>query len=95
MRTLSLLIFLIFTKLFIGQNSNYDLTLTIAQQERKAYQARINGGGSAAKNNYDYVYARCNWNINPAERYISGNVLCLFKPTVTGFKSIEFDLSND
>lgn len=57
----------------------------IATQERKAFTKRLGGGigngGAAlsmASGNFNVDYYRCNWNINPAVRYISGSVTSYF-----------------
>lgn len=65
----------------------------ISQQEQQAWlktQAPLAG---AALNNYDIVYHRCNWQIDPAVNYIRGNVKTFFKPTAANFNQLEFDLS--
>lgn len=49
---------------------------------------------AGADNTYDFQYARCEWNINPAVRFISGNVTAYFAPRAAGFSSIQFDMDS-
>lgn len=47
-----------------------------------------------ADNTYDFQYARCEWNIDPAIRYISGSITAYFAPRQSGFSSIQFDMDS-
>ena len=47
---------------------------------------------SAAANNYNIVYHRCYWEIDPAINSIKGNITTFFKPGIQNFKVLEFDL---
>lgn len=44
-------------------------------------------------NNYDLKYHRCEWEIDPAVSFITGNITSYFKPVASGFNQIEFDLT--
>lgn len=44
-------------------------------------------------NNYDLKYHRCAWEIDPDTSFIKGNITSYFKPLVTGFNQMEFDLT--
>lgn len=50
---------------------------------------------STALNNYNVLYHRCNWEIDPAVNYIKGNITTFFKPTVSNFTQVEFDLASN
>ena len=43
---------------------------------------------------YDLVYQRAEWEIDPAQYYIQGEVMAYFKPTQPGFAAVHFDLSD-
>lgn len=43
---------------------------------------------------YDVTSARCEWNLDPGIRYISGNVMTKFKPLGNQLQLMDFDLSN-
>ncbi len=47
-----------------------------------------------ANNTYDYQYARCEWGIDPAVRFISGSVTTYFAPRQSGFTNMEFDMDS-
>ncbi len=92
-----LFIFIIFSSLttkaqLADQGSN------IALQEQKA-QERINGINStigsitSASNNYDVKYYRCEWEVNPAVRFITGKVTVYFIVTAAT-NNIQIDLMN-
>ncbi len=70
----------------------------IALFEQLAHQ-RITGGGinniltTAASNNYDVKYYRCEWEVNPSVRYINGKVTIYFIITLAT-NNIQLDLMN-
>ncbi len=45
--------------------------------------------------NYDVKWYRCQWNIDPAVRAISGSVTCMFSPLDQGLNGIELKLHPD
>ncbi len=47
-----------------------------------------------AANTYDYQYARCHWQVDPAVHFISGHIDCFFAPSQSGFSSMQFDLDS-
>ncbi len=47
-----------------------------------------------ASNTYDYQYARCEWEIDPAVRFISGSITTYFAPRQAGFTNMEFDMDS-
>ena len=66
----------------------------IALMEQIGHE-RITGRGNAtlASNNFDVKYYRCEWEINPAVRYISGKITVHYLVTTIA-SSISFDLMN-
>ena len=71
----------------------------IALSEQLAHQ-RITGGNNsnilltpAASNNFDVKYYRCEWEVNPAVRYINGKVTIYFTIT-SASNNIQLDLMN-
>jgi aminopeptidase N len=70
----------------------------IAMIEQLAHQ-RITAGGNnitettSASNNYDVKYYRCEWEVNPAVRYINGKVTVYFVIT-SSTNNIQIDLMN-
>ncbi|MBS1496683.1 MAG: T9SS type A sorting domain-containing protein [Bacteroidetes bacterium] len=68
--------------------------LAIAAAERDAHIGMTNGvQGSLSSDNYDIKYFRCEWEVDPAVRYINGKVTMYFYvPASTS--SITLDLSS-
>ncbi len=62
--------------------------------EEKAYLGLLQAPERQATNNYDLVYQRMDWEVNPNVNYITGNVSSHFKPT-ENLSHLEFDLSTD
>jgi len=73
------------------KNSN---AMDIPAMEQKAQAAKFRSILSGASDNYDLKYHRCEWEVNPAINHIKGAITSYFKPTVSGFNQIEFDLSD-
>ncbi len=65
----------------------------IATMEQKAQEAKTRSLLSGALNNYDLKYHRCEWEIKPDTNYIKGAITSYFKPTISGFNQLQFDLS--
>ena len=65
----------------------------IAEQEMKASLRSSPTVTTGAINNTDFIYDRISWFIDPAVRYINGNVTTTFIPN-TNINFIEFDLSD-
>jgi aminopeptidase N len=68
----------------------------IAAMEQAAHQRIVAGTNSiiditSASNNYDVKYYRCEWEVNPAVRYITGKVTIYFVIT-TATNNIQLDL---
>jgi aminopeptidase N len=67
----------------------------MARMEMQAHQNRFNGitARTFASENFDVKYYRCEWEVDPAVRYINGKVTVYFK-MVSASSSIELDLMN-
>ena len=56
--------------------------------------ANIAVAATSSSSNYDVKYYRCEWNVDPAVRYISGHVTVYFSP-LTPTNSISLDLMDE
>ncbi len=64
------------------------------QLEMRTYAAfRTSGNHSIASNNFDVYFYRCEWNVDPAVRFISGKVTSYFTATAST-NNIVYDLFN-
>lgn len=73
---------------------NIERTKRIATEEKQRFAGRnAMANASLASNNFEVYYYRCNWNINPAVRQISGSVTSYFKLTKAA-ASIVYDFTN-
>ena len=79
----SFLFFLLFTSGVAFAQERADVE-SIARMERDAQQNHFNNAAraSAASDNFDVKYYRCEWTVDPAVRYINGKVTVYFKPTI-------------
>lgn len=67
----------------------------ISELEQQAWLKTHNTLETSALNNYNVVYHRCYWEIDPAVNYIKGNITTFFKPTVSNFTQVEVDLASN
>lgn len=67
---------------------------TCARAKRETLASTNSAAEAIAPSNCNLTYARCTWSVNPAIKYISGNVLYYFRPKNGGLNTLEFDLSN-
>lgn len=70
----------------------------ISLLERAVHQSIVAGNNSitaitSASNNYDVKYYRCEWEVNPAVRYISGKIT-MYYTIVSSTNNIQADLMN-
>lgn len=73
---------------------NIERTKRIATEEKQRFAARNSmATASLASNNFEVHYYRCNWNINPAVRQISGSVTSYFRLTQAA-ANIVYDFTN-
>ncbi len=78
---------------FSQQIPDKDFTKKIALQEAKSHEKLFKLGNSKMGDNYDLIYHRMNWFVNPAVNYISGSVTSYFK-AVTTMSTMQFELTD-
>ena len=61
----------------------------------RSYKSMQSFSPSGLTDNYNLVYQRPFWEINPAQHYIKGHVSSYFKPLQNGFETLYFDLSDN
>lgn len=96
-----LFIFLIFSSLQVKAqlaSQSCKQVNDIAAMEQAAHQRIVAGTGTitnitSASNNYDVKYYRCEWEVNPAVRFITGKVTMYFVVTAAT-NNIQLDLMN-
>lgn len=66
---------------------------SISRQEGKAAQIRQSAPALLAADNSNFIYQRCEWTVDPAVRFISGNITTYFIPDLL-LSQVEFDLSD-
>jgi aminopeptidase N len=94
-----LLVLLAFVLPFLGFTQSVDDAIDIeANAKATMYALRMQrqaemGRGTAASENFDVKYYRCEWEVDPAVRYIAGKVTTYFKLFSTG-NTITVDLSS-
>jgi aminopeptidase N len=93
MKNILLLIIALFAQLCYGQEK--DDVESLARMEMQAHQNQFNGVAARtfASENFDVKYYRCEWEVDPAVRYINGKVTVYFK-MLSASSSIELDLMN-
>lgn len=89
---LILLLVSFFLKTYAQSVHQYSQALDIPAMEQKANAGYFRSINSGAANTYDLNYHRCIWTLDPAVNYIKGAITSHFKPTVSGFTSMQFDL---
>lgn len=62
--------------------------------EASAKAGKLNQSTLYTINNYDIKYHRCVWNIDPAVRFIKGEITTYFKPSTAALDSIHFNMSD-
>lgn len=79
---------------FAQQASEENQVYKIASMERDAHsRLDLGGKGSVASNNYDVKFYRCEWQVDPAIRYINGKITVYFTAT-EATNSITLDLKS-
>lgn len=77
------------TEVFTCKDSEHLIAL-----EQQSRAALLDFRSSPFTNDYDLVYQRMEWEIDPALYYIKGKVTAYFTPTQEGFMAVNFDLSD-
>src|ERR1043165_990688 len=88
------LIFLLTVVVCLRLSSQTNKEIDVSLMEQKSFRGYSKSLLSAVINNYNLKYHRCEWQVDPAVRYIKGKITSYFKPTVTGFNMMEFDLTD-
>ena len=84
---------LIFSKVIAQSVTNYvDKVTEISLAEKLSHERVINADNvTSASENFDVKYYRCEWEMDPAVRFIKGKVTVYFTITSSA-NSISFDL---
>ena len=93
---LSIVVFWFFAicNLLFAQNNNFNYD-DLIELEKKGFHPNQNIEKSLVTNNYDLIYHRCNWQIDPAVKFIAGDITSYFKPNSNSFNQIQFDLASN
>lgn len=93
MRLLLLIKFLICAAITNAQQIKANV-LDIPEIESKAYSRIVDVNSvTTSSDNFDVTYYRCEWDVNPAIRYIKGKIT-VYYTLMTESRSISFDLMN-
>ena len=88
-------LFSFFNSLLLAQNKpEMDMTIKIADFEKKASRSKSSKSIKSIGNNYDIKYHRFNWYIDPDSLYIKGSVTTYFTATKEAISNISFELSS-
>ncbi len=71
-----------------------DQHCNLIEAEMKTHMQFLSPRSVGFANDYNLVYQRCEWNVNPAVNFISGKITTYFKPTVPNFGIVHFDMSD-
>lgn len=82
---------ILFSLTTFGYSQDYNYH-NINAHERKAFSSKMNFKASPETNNYDIIYHRIHWEVDPAKYYIKGEVCSYFKATESTLSSIYFDI---
>jgi aminopeptidase N len=67
----------------------------LVAMEQSAAAAKLRFRSSPHTANYDIKYHRLEWEVDPAEYYISGTITTYFVPQEEGFSNIHFDMAEE
>src|SRR4051794_22161803 len=96
MRILVFFFILFISKLYGQDVDNVLHVKAIAASEQSAHARLINSpvhSATGASNNFDVKYYRCQWQVDPAVRYINGQIT-VYYTIITATSTISFDLIN-
>src|SRR5215212_1507574 len=92
MKTFFTLLLLVSLKIFAQTHPENKSIDDIALMERQGHQGLADAAiATLASNNFDVKYYRCEWEVDPAVRYIKGKVTVYFTIT-SATNNISFDL---
>ncbi|MFH1936909.1 MAG: M1 family aminopeptidase [Bacteroidota bacterium] len=79
---------------FSQQKPSLDQFEEISDMEMKANLGKFHSPPGNLITDYDIRYHRCIWEVDPAQRYIRGEVTTWLRPLVADFDTIRFNLSD-
>jgi aminopeptidase N len=82
---------ILFSCIQIGFSQDYNYP-NVNTHERKAFSSKMNFKASPETDNYDIIYHRILWEVDPAVYQIKGEVCSYFKATESSLNSIYFDI---
>ena len=95
LKILSSIFFLLLTvAAAFAQQPDPDFTDKIADQEKQKFMLKSTFKESHNYSDYDLVYQRMEWEINPDVKYIKGKVTSYFVSQLEELTQIEFDLND-
>lgn len=93
---LSTVLFVFHPSFLVAQDRSLRKIPSFVEAERKAALAsdRMVPLKRRTASDYDVIYSRCEWDVDPAVRFIRGKVMTRFNPLSATFSQLELDLSN-
>jgi aminopeptidase N len=91
--TFKIILLFFFPAILIAQEKELFFTDKIARQESKYFEIKSGFTESAGYSEYDLIYQRMNWEVNPEIFYIKGAVTSHFVSKSGSLSDIEFDLN--
>jgi len=91
-KVLAFFVWIFSSSLYAQHISREDQQCAIVEAEMKSHMQHLNPAASGFANDYNLIYQRCFWNIDPSVNFISGSITSYFKPTVNGFSQVNFDM---
>lgn len=87
---------LVFTFFFCNSQNAPSMVhfMEMVNSEKQAHIAKSVLSPQTIIDDYDVVYHRCEWSVDPAVSFVAGKVTTYLSPFTSDFKTIRFDLSN-
>lgn len=93
MKRLLMLAFLAAQTYVLAQDKpSFQIFQDIVKSEMMAHHGKLSFKTTGASSNFDLIYHKIYWNIDPTIRYISGSVQSHFIPTTANFDTVGFNL---
>jgi aminopeptidase N len=71
-----------------------DAQCNLVEAEAKSHMHLVIPSVAGFANDYNLVYQRCNWQVDPAVNFISGGITSYFKTTISSFSQLNFDMGD-
>lgn len=81
--------------IFLAQWGMSQTSQSLIEGERKAFQQKLRSPENALTADYDIIYHRLEWDVNPAVKYISGEITSYFSVLEEDFQTVHFDLATN